>query len=225
MGEPIPGRAQIELKSERRRRWLVAGALLAFALMAGTLSLIAFAYVQQSDKVEALETQNEEILNDHHVIGKAFAEQAKKLARQSRKLDSALRSSYGLGFLAGQEASRLPRGLRPLARHAASGLAVPRRVPPELDPSTPSIRAGVDGYAIRWRGLALFASRTEPLSVWTRQALDARVRSLTLGPHRVRRLVGANGVIYAWRKQGATYALIALPQVEAAGRRLVASMR
>src|SRR5215207_9005301 len=106
-----PGR-EIEIKSDRRRRWFVGGALLAFAVMAGTLSLIAFAYIQQLDKVEALETQNEKILDDHHAIGNAFAQQTKKLARQSRKLEAVVRSSYGQGFLAGREAAQLPRAMR-----------------------------------------------------------------------------------------------------------------
>ena len=85
MSSPIPTARDLEIKSDRRRRWLVGGAILALAIMAGTLSLIAFAYIEQSDKVEALETQNQEILGDHHAIGKAFAEQTKKLASQTRQ--------------------------------------------------------------------------------------------------------------------------------------------
>ena len=223
MSSPIPTGRDLEIKSARRRRWLVGGAILALAIMAGTLSLIAFAYIEQSDKVEALETQNQEILDDHHAIGEAFAEQTKKLASQSRKLEEVVRSSYGQGYSAGREASQLPRAVRPLARHAAAGLAVPRRVPAALD-APPRIKADVDGYAVRWPGLALFASRTDPLSVWTRQALGG-TQSRTLGPHRVRRLVGPSGVIYAWRKDDATYALIALPRFEPVGKTLISSMK
>jgi hypothetical protein len=203
----------------------VGGALLAFAVMAGALSLIAFAYVQQSDEVDALEAQNEAILGEHEVIGKAFAQHAKKLARQSKRLESALRSSYGQGFLAGQQAAQLPRALRPLARQAASGMSVPRRVPSALDPGSPRIRAGADGYAIRWRALALFASRIDPLSVWTRQALTGRVETQRIGRLRIRRLIGPNGVIYAWRENASTYAVIAVPRLETTGRKLIASMR
>jgi hypothetical protein len=221
----IPPGREIEIKSDRRRRWFVGGALLAFAVMAGTLSLIAFAYIEQLDKVEALETQNSEILDDHHAIGKAFAQQTKKLDRQSRKLEAVVRSSYGQGYVAGREASQLPSAFRPLARHAATGLFVPRRLPSALGSARPRIKADVDGYAIRWRGLALFASRTDPLSVWTRQALGGRVQPLKLGRHRVRRLTGPSGVIYAWRRDDATYALIALPRLEPVGRTLVSSMK
>ena len=224
MSSPIPTGRDLEIKSARRRRWFVGGAILALAIMAGTLSLIAFAYVEQSDKVEALETQNQEILDDHHAIGEAFAEQTKKLANQSRKLEAVVRSSYGQGYTAGREASQLPRAIRPLARHAAAGLAVPRRLPSALG-SAPRIKADVDGYAVRWPGLALFASRTDPLSVWTRQALDGRAQSRTLGPHRVRRLVGPGGVVYAWREDDTTYALLALPRLEPVGETLISSMK
>ena len=192
--------------------------------MAGALSLIAYAYVQQSDEVDALEAQNEAILGEHDVIGKAFAKHAKRLARQSKRLESALRSSYGQGFLAGQQAARLPRSLRRLASQAASGMSVPRRIPSALDRSRPRIRTSADGYAVRWRGLALFASRSDPLSVWTRQAIAGGAETTRIGRHRVRRLVGPNGVIYAWREAGSTYGVIAVPRLEQAGKRLVASM-
>jgi hypothetical protein len=215
----------METRGERNRRWLTAVVLLALAVMAGTLSLIAFAYIQQSDEVEALQAENEAILDEHDVIGKAFAQQQKKLETQARRLESALRASYGQGFLAGREATRLPRALRPLARHASSGMAVPRRIPPALSRQAPRIRAEVDGYEIRWTGLALFASRSDPLSVWTRQALEGPTRRLTLGGHRVRRLIGPNGVIYAWREEGSTYGLIAVARLETLGRALVSSTR
>jgi hypothetical protein len=193
--------------------------------MAGTLSLIAFAYVQQSDEVDALQAQNDAILGEHKTIGKSFAQQQRKLASQSKRLESALRSSYGQGFLAGQEAARLPRALRSLARHAASGMSVPRRIPRSLSPKSPRIRAGVDGYEIRWSGLALFASRSDPLSVWTRQALGGPNLRQTLGGHRVRRLIGPNGVIYAWREHGSTYGLIAVPRLEGLGQSLITATR
>jgi hypothetical protein len=221
----IPPRTEIERRDERHRRWRAAAVLLALAVMAGTLSLIAFAYIEQSDEVDALNAQNEAILDEHEAIGKAFAQQRKKLEGQTKRLESALRSSYGQGFLAGREAARLPAALRPLARHASSGMSVPRRIPPSLSPKAPRIRAGIDGYEIRWSGLALFASRIDPLTVWTRQALAGPTRRMTLGGHRVRRLLGPNGVIYAWREDGSTYGLIAVPHLERVGRSLVRSTR
>jgi hypothetical protein len=197
--------------------------LLVFAVMAGALSLVALAYVQQSDKVEELESQNERILTEHKTIGKAFAKQSQRLVEQSRKLETALRSSYGQGFVAGQVSLRLPAALRPLARQAASGMAVPRRVPARL--AEPRLNMGLDGYSIRWRNLALFASRSDAMSVWTRQALAGPVQTTRLGDYQVKRLIGPGGVIYAWPHRGSTYAVIAVPSLEGLARSLIASMR
>jgi len=198
--------------------------LAALALMLGVLALFGLAYVQQADRVDELESQNESILNDHHAIGAKFAEQTKKFSAESRQLEAAIRSSYGQGFLAGQESVRLPVELRTLARYAAAGVLVPRRTPAAVADTRPRVEKELDGYMIRWRRLALFASRSEPLSDWTRQALGG-LRRVTLGPHRVQRLTGPNGVIYAWRKRGVTYAVIALPTLEPSARQLVASTR
>ncbi len=224
MSSPIPTGRDLEIKSDRRRRWFVGGATLALAIMAGTLSLIAFAYIEQSDKVEALETQNREILDDHHAIGKAFTEQTKKLASQIAKASRPWfvprtgRAMQRVGKRlscrgrSGRSLATRPRGWR--SRAGFRPLSVRRHA------SRPTWTA----TRVRWPGLALFASRTDPLSVWTRQALGG-TQSRTLGPHRVRRLVGPSGVIYAWRKDDATYALIALPRLEPVGETLVSSMK
>ena len=200
-------------------------ALVASAVMAGALALIGVAYVQQSEKVDDLETQNEQIVGDHAAIGQTFAQQSKKFVQQSKEVEAAIRESYGQGFLAGQRARGVPTRLSPLARYAALGLLVPRQIPSELDAKLSKISTEVDGYAIRWHELALFASRSDPLSVWTRQALGGLVSRTKLGSHRVTRLIGPNGVIYAWRENRCTYALIAVPQLEAAGRSMISSMR
>lgn len=202
---------------------MVAAFLLVVAVMAGALSVVALAYVQQSDKVEALESENDRILTEHKTIGQAFAQQTKRLAQQSKKLDKALRSSFGQGYLAGQAALRMPAVLRPLARQSASGMAVPRDIPSQLGPTRPRLTAGVDGYSIRWRDVALFASRSDALSVWTRQALAGPVRTMRIGRYRVRRLIGPSGVIYAWPHNGSTYAVIALPRLEGPARSLIAA--
>jgi nitrogen fixation-related uncharacterized protein len=222
--EPSSPDVQIEYVQHRRRRWRVAGVLVAFAVMIGVLAVFGVAYARQSDQVEELQSQNETILDDHHAIGDAFAEQSKRFAEQSRKLEAAIRSSYGQGFLAGREAVRLPVELRSLARYAGAGVLVPRRIPERIGQGRPRVTRDLDGYTIRWRGLAFFASRTEPLSDWTRQALSG-LRRLQLGPYRVQRLTGPSGVIYAWRNGGATYAVIALPTHESAARALIASTR
>jgi len=75
----------------------------------GGIGLIGFAYLEQSDKVEVLERKNEKILADHGAIGATFGQQAKefeaqaqKFAQQTKKLESAIGSSYRQGFVAGQ---------------------------------------------------------------------------------------------------------------------------
>jgi nitrogen fixation-related uncharacterized protein len=207
----------------RRRGWPIL-ALVVAAVMTGALALIGVAYVQQSEKVDDLAAENEQILGDHTAIGQAFAQQSKQFVKQSKEVEAAIRATYRQGFLDGQRARGVPARLSPLARYATLGMLVPRKVPSELSEHA-KISAGVDGYAIRWKELALFASSRDPLSVWTRQALGGLVRKAKLGSHRVNRLIGPNGVIYAWRENRSTYALIAVPRLEEAGRSLIASMR
>ena len=215
---------EIEYLHHRRRRWQVAGVLVALAVMIGALAVLGVAYARQSDQVEELEAQNDSILDDHEAIGAQFAEQSERFAEQSRKLKATIRSAYGQGFLAGKAAGRLPVELRLLGRYAAAGILVPRRIPEGIGASRPRVVRDLESYTIRWRGLALFASRTEPLSHWTRQAL-AGMRRLRVGPYRVQRVTGASGVIYAWRFGGATYAVIALPTYERAARALIVATK
>jgi hypothetical protein len=213
---------QIEYVRHRRRGWQVFGLLAAFALMLGVLAMFGVAYAMQSHEVDDLKAQNARILDDHHAIAKQFGEQTKRLEQESRRLESAIRSSYGRGFLVGQQSLRLPTELRSLAEYAAARILVPRRLP--VGAGRARIERSLEGYAVRWRGLALFASRTEPLSDWTRQALGG-VSRVEIGAHDVRRLVGPSGVTYAWRQRGSTYAVIAVPTRERAARALIASMR
>ena len=214
-----------EIEEVRRRNWQGVAVLAAFGVMLGVLGLLAFAYARQSEQVDAVETENQEILSQHEAIGATFAKQSEKFAEQSRTLQEALRAAYAKGFFAGQRVSSMPRALRPLARYASAGMLVPTRVPPGLEPDRPRIDADVGGYTLRWRGLALFASTVDPISVWTRQALGATARPTTLGSHRVTRLTGPTGIIYAWPERGATYAILTLPKFERAARTLVSSMR
>ena len=216
---------ETEIKRVRSRNSQGVAVLAAFAVMLGALGLLAFAYARQSEQVDAVETENQEILSQHEAIGATFAKQSEEFAEQSRRLQEALRAAYAKGFFAGQRVSRMPRALRPLARYASAGMLVPTRMPLGLEPDRPRIDADVGGYTLRWRGLALFASTVDPMSIWTRQALGATAPPTTLGSHRVRRLTGPTGVIYAWPERGATYAILTLPKFEGAARKLVASMR
>ncbi len=178
MSSPIPTGRDLEIKSDRRRRWLVGGLFLAFAVMAGTLSLIAFAYIEQSDKVEALETQNQEILDDHHAIG--------------RRSPSRRRSSLG-----SREASTqwfvprmgwaMPRVRRPLGcrRRCGRSLATPRRgcrSPAVFHPlSTPRRGSKPTSTAMQSAGPGSRSSRAGP----TRSACG-RDRHSTAPPNRER---------------------------------------
>jgi nitrogen fixation-related uncharacterized protein len=216
---------EMELRYIRRRRWRMAGLIAVFAVMVGVVALLALAYARQSEQVDDLEAQNGQILSQHKAIGATFAKQSEKFEQQSKKLESALRTAYDKGFVAGKRASSLPKALRPLARYAALGLLVPTRLPSDLAAKHPHITGDFAGYTLRWRGVTIFASRVDPLRIWTRQALGATPRSVTLGSHHVRRLIGPGGVIYAWREKGTTYGVLTLPGMEAAARLLIASMR
>jgi hypothetical protein len=203
----------------RRPGWLVTSlGLFLLALMAGTLALLGFGYIEQTKKVDDVEAENAHILDDHRAIGKKFSE-------QSKLLESAIRSSYRQGFLAGQRVRGVPAPLQPLTRYAADGMLLPRRLPARLASRRIRVATHPDGYVVRWPSLALFASRTDPLSVWTRQALGGVRRGERVGGRTVTRLTGPNGVIYAWRERTTTYAVVALPSFDPAGRALIASMR
>jgi nitrogen fixation-related uncharacterized protein len=221
---PLTSPAEVEFRTLPRRRWRIAGAFAVFAILVGALGVLGAAFALQAEKVDDLETQNQRILSDHKTIGAAFTKQTLKLAQTSRKLDMAVRRSFDQGFVAGQQALSIPPALRVLARLAAIGILVPRQISPALEPTRPSIEADVTGYTVRWRQLAIFASKLDPLRVWTRQSLGG-VERLRLGKHRVSRLLGPSGVIYAWREQGTTYAVISSPRLDAVARYLIASMR
>ncbi len=141
-------------------RWLVGGVFLAFAIMAGTLSLIAFASSSSRTRSRRSRPRTGRSSTTTTRSERRSPQQTKKLAR---------RRARGCGsFLIGRATRRvrtfkLPRAGRPLASPAADGV---------VDPASASIRSRlcaadlgrVDGYAVRWPGLALFASGTDPLS-------------------------------------------------------------
>jgi hypothetical protein len=201
--------------------WLLAAGV-AMAVLLAVLVLLIVAYTNQSERVDDLQAQNETILSDHHAIGKQFAEQSKRFTNEARKLEKAVQTAYGRGFRAGRETASLPRSLRALGGHAAVGFLVPRHIP--SGGADPRVQRNLDGYTVRWPRVALFASRLEPLTNWTRQALGERQR-LRLGTHRVDRVLGPSGAIYAWRESGVTYAVIATATEEPQARTVIASMR
>ena len=195
---------------------------IAGAVLLALLVLLVAAYAKQSDRVDSLQAQNETILADHHAIGKQFTRQSKQFTEEALKLEKAVQSAYSRGFRAGRETADLPATLRSLGALGAAGFLVPRSVP--SNSGKPRVQRNLDGYIVRWPHLALFASRLEPLSNWTRQALGDRQR-LVVGRHRVERLLGPSGVIYSWRETGVTYAVISTGSRDTEARTLIASMR
>jgi hypothetical protein len=231
MGRP-PSPTDVQIEYIHRRPPLlarvlrvvaIAGIALGAVLLLGAFAVFALAYERQSDRIEELQEQNASILGDHHAIGAQFADQSKRFAEESKKLEEAIESSYGRGYLAGREAASLPKALRPLAGLAASDVLVPRQIP-EAAGVGPRVRGGLNGYTIRWPRVAVFASRDEAVSTWTRQALGRRVR-MRVGGQRVERTTGPGGVMFVWRTGGVTYAVIATPRLEPAARALIASMK
>ena len=217
LGEPS------ERSGRGRQVLATTGLVLAVGLVVGVIAILAVEYARQSERVDDLEAQNAGILSDHGVIGDKFANQSKRFEQEARKLERAMRSAYARGYRAGRETASLPLSLRSLGGLAASGLLVPRRVPANGERDL-TLRREVDGYTVRWRRLALFASRLEPLSNWTRQSLG-EPRTEKIGPHRVWRLIGPAGVVYAWRKGAVTYAVIAAPAEDSLARSMISSMR
>jgi nitrogen fixation-related uncharacterized protein len=199
------------------------GIVVAVSLVVGVIALLSIEYARQSERVDDLEAQNKSILSDHGTIGHQFAEQSKRFEQEAKKLERAMRSAYARGYRAGQETASLPPSLRSLGGLAAAGFLVPRRVPAN-GAVKPTIRQELDGYTVRWRQLAVFASRLELLNNWTRQSLG-KLQSERIGRHRVTRLVGPAGVIYAWRREAVTYAVIAAPAENVAARAVILSMR
>jgi len=203
--------------------WTLAGVALAVLLGAAVIITLTAAYMRQSERVDQLESQNAQIVSDHETIGQQFANQSQQFKLEAKKLEQAVQSAYARGFRAGRQTADLPPSLRALSGLAAAGLLVPRQAPRPID-GRPKLEKGLDGYVVRWPRLAVFASRLEPVTNWTRQALGDPT-SEKIGPYRVSRVIGPGGVIYAWRRTGVTYAVIAAPSEELLARTLISSMR
>jgi hypothetical protein len=202
---------------------LIAFGLVTLLLSAGVL-VTYFAYDRQANKVEDLEVTNEKIQMEHLAIGGLIQKQQKIFTKQMSRARSNAARQFTRGFQAGKRADNLPRALRPLERYVSRGLRVPRTIPGNL--STARIGTRKDGYTLRWTQVSVFASKTEPLAVWTRQGWPGYKKRVWVGARRVFRIIGPYGVMFAWREQGDTYAVLAYPQKrwEETARRLIRSM-
>jgi hypothetical protein len=203
---------------------LIAFGLVTLLLSAGVL-VTYFAYDRQSSKVEELEQSNQKIQMEHVAIGGLIQKQQKTYSKSIRAAQARAARQFTQGFRAGRRAENLPRALRLLEPYVARGLRVPRSVPADLSPSA-RIGTRSDGYTLRWTQVSVFASTSDPLSIWTRQGWPGYKKKVRVGRRSVFRILGPYGVMFAWRERGDTYAVLSYPQErwESAARRLITSM-
>jgi hypothetical protein len=203
---------------------LIAFGLVTLLLSAGVL-VTYFAYDRQASKVEDLEFSNQKIQMEHVAIGGLIQKQQKTYSKQIQSAQSNAARQFTRGFRAGKRADNLPQALRQLERFAARGLRVPRAIPGDLR-SAARIGSRKDGYTLRWTQVSVFASKSEPLSIWTRQGWPGYKKRVKVGERSVFRILGPYGVMFAWRERGDTYAVLSYPQQrwESAARRLITSM-
>jgi hypothetical protein len=203
---------------------LIAFGLVTLLLSAGVL-VTYFAYDRQASKVQDLELSNEKILMEHVAIGGLIKRQQKTYTKSMRAAQAKAARQFTQGFRAGKRADNLPRALRLLEPYMARGLRVPRVVPDGLSRAA---RVGTrsDGYTLRWSQVSVFASTSDPLSVWTRQGWPGYRKKVKVGRRSVFRIIGPFGVMFAWRERGDTYAVLSYPQKrwQSAARRLISSM-
>jgi hypothetical protein len=201
---------------------LIAFGLVTLLLSAGVL-VTYFAYDRQASQVDDLELSNQRILMEHVAIGGLVKKQQKTYAKSIRAAQAKAARQFVQGFQAGRRADNLPRALRLLEPYIARGLRVPRSVPDDLSKAA---RVGTrsDGYTLRWSRVSVFASTSDPLSVWTRQGWPGYRKKVKVGRRSVYRILGPYGVMFAWRERGDTYAVLSYPRWEAAARRLISSM-
>jgi len=198
-------------------------ATLALALLFGLGAITYAAYNRQADRVEQVQAENAKLEHDHHLIGAKFAEQSERLAEQSARLKAAvvaLNGAYRRGFTKGRRATTLPAQFRALAPSVQQGYLVPVAVPTKFS-GAPKVSRTPHGYTIRWPNVALFASDRESLSEWTSKAWPKTARDVTIGPRKVRRIVGPYGTVYAWRERSKTYAVVARPRADGVVPRLI----
>jgi hypothetical protein len=203
---------------------LIAFGLVTLLLSAGVL-VTYFAYDRQATKVIDLEQTNQKIQMEHLAIGGLLKKQQKTYSKEIVRARANAARRFVQGFRAGKRADNLPKALRSLERYVAKGLRVPRAVPGNLRRAA-RIGTRSDGYTLRWTQVSVFASTSEPLSVWTRQGWPGYKKRIRVGARTVFRILGPYGVMFAWRERGDTYAVLSYPQRrwELAARRLITSM-
>ena len=224
----------------RQRSALVLGLVTLGAvtiLLAAAIVVTYVAYDRQSDRVAELEARVMAAQRGTPELRRALAAARgerntlhRRLTAQSGELararDRAARA-YERGFAAGKRARDLPAQFAALERFARRGFLVPGELPEPLASERVTTALRSNGYSVRWSRHALFASATDPLSVWTRQAWPGYRSTRTIDSRTVHRFVGPAGITYAWREGGRTYAVLSYPQAyeERLAQRIVTSLR
>jgi hypothetical protein len=199
-------------------RWSTTTAIVVALIITVSLALLCAvaamgwaAYNRQTKQVDKLRTEYEQIKHDHMVIGEHFVEQTSKLNTAMKAMDGA----YQRGFSSGRKSSTLPSPFDVLWPSVRAGYIVPLSVPSQLRGRHPAVSQTADGYTVRWRGLALFASDSDTVSDWTSKAWPGTARDVRAGTRSVIRMVGPYGTVYAWREANKTYAVVAMPRSDA----------
>jgi hypothetical protein len=180
----------------------------ATALLSAVAAITFVAYNHQSDRVDKVTAEYQDIEHDHMVIKTQFTDQSARLKRAL----VAMNRAYQHGFAVGRKAGTLPAPFGQLSASVRQGYVVPLGIPRQLRGTRPTVRRADHGYTVRWPSLALFASDREPLRDWTSKAWPRTSRQVRIGPRTVLRMVGPFGTVYAWRERNKTYAVVALPR-------------
>ena len=192
-------------------------------LLSASIIVTYVAFGRQASRVEKLERADDAFRASLLAVDRELNEHSRAITR----IEGLARTAYQRGYTAGRRVQALPRRLAALEPLATRGYLVPRTIPPPLARSPIAVTPLRRGYNVRWRsaGVALFATASEPLETWTRQAWPGGRRDVTIGKRKVIRLVGPFGLVHVWRDSGRTYAVLTLRETEQLGRLLIATMR
>ena len=190
-------------------------------LLAAAIIVTYAAFDRQSSRLTKLEGHDRQQTAIERSIETTLSKHAKAI-RTAVRLSS---GSYRRGFSAGLRASALPVKLRRLENYVGASFQVPRALPPRLRSARVKIGEYRYGYSIRWAGVEVYASSRDPLRSWTKQSWPGSWSTRLVGGHKVLRMLGQPGIIYAWHLPHRTYGVISYPVTEPLARAVVASMR
>ena len=192
-------------------------------LLSASIIVTYVAFGRQASRITKLERADRAFQSSLLAVDKELGRHSQAIQR----VEALAQNAYQRGYTAGKRAQLLPKRLAELEELATRGFLVPRTIPRPLA-RTPFVVTPLErAYNIRWRnaGVAVFATASEPLSTWTRQAWPGGRRVVKIGNRSVIRLVGPFGLVHVWRHGGRTYAVLTLRETENLGRLLISTMR